>query len=177
MSLEQLAYLPEGTRVTFELRGALPILREEYHSPQAGTIVLKGFFNQTAHLELLDGSRYCTRSARRDNRYLSEIYFPVLHLPDKTEAFGLRTPIKAGSATQRVRFTTLLGEEVYVFKQVSPGKRGFELWESMEVQKLVERARTAAKLIPDLVVLAPVPAILTLLVPWLDNQTYIYQRR
>ena len=47
MSLERFAYLPEGTRVTFELRGALPILREEYRSLQAGTVVLKGFFNQT----------------------------------------------------------------------------------------------------------------------------------
>ena len=41
MSLE---YLPEDSRVTFELQGGLPVSREQYVSPQAGTIVLKGLF-------------------------------------------------------------------------------------------------------------------------------------
>ena len=68
----------------------------------------------------------------------------------------------------------MLDDRKYVFKQVGRGQRGFELWDGMEMEKLVDRP-PSAKLMPDLIVLAPVPAILVLLFPWLDGQALTYR--
>jgi hypothetical protein len=170
MSIERLEYLASGTLVTFELEGKLPILREEYRSAQAGTVVLKGFFNPRAHIELLNGARYRTLRVRKDPRYPTEIVYPVVHLPDRTEILSLRTPLKYEGTAPRMRYTTRVGDDGYVFQQINPARRGFELWDGVQMQKLVERG-PPTKLMPDLTILAPVPTLLVLLFPWLDNQT------
>ena len=172
-----LTYLPENTHVTFELQGTLPILRERYVSPQAGTVVLKGLFNQTAHIETPDGTLYRMRSPKKDSQYLNHIFYSIIRLSDKTEILRLRTPmnLQKGSVP-RLRYTTLLDEQQYVFKQVSPGLRGFELWDGMEMQKLISR-KPGNSLIADLTVQAPVPTLLILLFPWLDNQTIMYKQK
>jgi hypothetical protein len=172
MSLE---YLPEGSRVTFELQGGLPVFREQYASPQAGTVVLKGLFNQSAHLELLDGTQYRTLSARRDKEQLNMIAYPLIRLPEKVEVCRLLAPIQLDKGRPQLRFTTTLDDQYYIFKQVSIGQRGFELWDSMEMQRLVQREPDRA-LIAALRILAPVPALLTLLFPWLDSQSIPFKR-
>jgi hypothetical protein len=168
-------YLPENTRVSLELQGSLPLFRERYVSPQAGTVVLKGIFNQTAHLELLDGSRYRLLSPRQDREYPNQMAYPLVRLPEKAEVCRLRTPIKLEEGhVPRLRYTTMLDGENYVFTQITAGQRGFELWDGMEMQQLVRRERGRG-LLPDLTVLTPVPALLVLLFPWLDNQTLMRQ--
>jgi hypothetical protein len=176
MSVERIEYIAAGTRVTFELQGSLPIFRETYRSPQAGTVVLKGLFNQSAHIELLDGTRYRTLAPRKDMLYPNDLTYPVVHLPDKSEMFNLRTPLRfPKGAVPKLRFSASLDDRQYVFKQISPGQRGFELWDGMEMNKLADRG-SSAKLIADLTLLVPVPAILILLVPWLDSQTIMYRQ-
>lgn len=171
-----LVYLEQDMRVTFSLEGTLPILRERYVSPQAGTVVLKGFFNQSAHMETPNGTRYRTLSPRKDRHYLGQMAYPIVRLPDKAEVCRLRTPIKLQEGlVPRLRFTTTLDDQQYVFRQIAPGRRGFELWDGMEVQRLVKR-EPGGSLVADLTILVPVPAMLVLLFPWLDNQTIMYTR-
>jgi len=178
MSTERIKYIPKETLITFELQGALPIFRETYHSPQVGTVILKGLLNQSAHIELEDGTRYRTLAPRKDKLYPTDLTYPVVHLPDKSAVFYMRTPLNLPKGTMpRLRFTTSLDEQQYVFKQISPGQRGFELWDGMEMNKLVEREASVAKFIPNLTVLVPVPALLILLFPWLDSQTVLYRQR
>jgi hypothetical protein len=45
----------------------------------------------------------------------------------------------------------------------------------MEMNKLADRG-SSAKLVADLTLLVPVPAILIMLVPWLDSQTIMYRQ-
>jgi len=176
MSLEQLRYVPEHTRISFELQTSVPIFREKYSSPDLGTVLLKGLLNQRAHLELLDGRRYRTRAPRKIDAYPSDLVYPVVHLPDKTETFLLHSPLHfQKGALPRMRFWTQLDDRDYVFRQIGAGQRGFELWDGMEMNKLVNR-ETPTKLMPDLTVLSPVPAILLLLFPWLDSQTIMYRQ-
>jgi hypothetical protein len=172
-----LAYLEEDTRVIFELQGTLPIFRERYVSSQAGTVVLKGFFSQTAHMETLDGTRYRTLQPKRDRALPNQIVYPIVYLPHKDRAFRLLSPLKdTGSGPiPRLRFTTTLDDGQYVFRQARAGRREFELWDGMEMQKLVRREPGRA-LIADSTVLIPVPAVLVLLLPWLDNQTALHRR-
>lgn len=172
MSLE---YLAEDARVTFELQGTLPILRERYVSPQAGTVVLKGFFNPSAHMETLEGKRYRTLSAKRDKAFPNQIVYPVVD-PDRTEVFRLLTPLEvAKGSTPRLRYTTTLDDQQYVYRQISPGRRGFELWDAMEMQRLVRR-ESGSGLVLDATILTSVPAVLVLLFPWLDSQTIVHRR-
>lgn len=177
MSVEGCEVLPQGLRVTFELQGSLPILREEYASPQVGRVILKGLFNQSAHIELLDGARYRTLSARRTKEFPNDLVYPVVHLPDRAEAMVLHTALRLPKGSvPKMRFTTTLDGEQYVYRQISAGRRGFELWDGMEMQKLVDRVRES-KLMPDLNILLPVPALLVALFPWLDSQTIMYAPR
>jgi hypothetical protein len=176
MSVERLEYLPQDTRVTFELQGSLPILREEYVSPQAGRVVLKGIFNQSAHIQLLDGSRYRTLSPRKIAKHPTDLVYPVVRLPDRVEVLQLRTPLRLEQGqVPRLRYITALADQGYVFRQISPGRRGFELWDSMEMEKLVNR-ESRTKLMPDLVLLSSVPVLLVMLFPWLDSQTIMYRQ-
>lgn len=176
MAVERSEYLAAGTIVRFELQGTLPIFKETYVSPQVGKVVLKGLFNQSAYMELLDGNSYRTLSPRRDKRNPIEIVYPLVHLPDKTEMFGLRMPIKlAKGAVPRLRYATRLDENDYVFKQITAGQRGFELWDGFEMNKLVGRS-SRTKLVADLEILAPIPTILALLFPWIDSQTIMYRQ-
>jgi hypothetical protein len=170
-------YVKEDTRVSFELQGSLPIFRERYVSPQVGTVVLKGLFNQTAHIETREGTRYRTLQPKKDKEHPTEIAYPVIHVPPRDEAFRLFSPLKFtdGGSTPRLRFTTTLDNQHYIFKQIRPGQRGFELWDSMEMNKLIQREQGRV-LIADATVLVSVPAVLVLLFPWLDNQTMVYQR-
>jgi len=172
MSLE---YLPEDARVTFALQGGLPIFREQYVSPQAGTIVLKGLVNTSAHLELRDGTRYRTLSARRDRERYNMIAYPLVRLPEKVEVCRLLTPIELDKGHSQFRFTTTCDNRHYIFKQASAGQRRVELWDSMEIQRLVQREPDRA-LIAGLRILAPIPALLALLFPWLDSQSIPFRR-
>ncbi len=175
MSTEQIEYLPENERITFELQGQLPILCEEYVSPQAGKVVLKGLFNQSAHIELLDGTRYRTLGAKKRDKLSNELDYPVVRLPDKVEVTRLRTPLRLQKGVvPQLRYSVALDGQQYVFKQISPGRRGFELWDGMEMERLVERGKPA--LISDAVLLAPVPALLVMLFPWVDSQTIMYKQ-
>lgn len=168
--------IAEGTLVTFNLEGALPIWQERYVSPQAGTVVLRGFFNQRAFLEPIGGARYRTLSPRKDKEQFDKLAYPVLRLPDRSEAFRLLSPLHLDKGkTPQMRFTTLLDDHYYVFKQVSAGQRGYELWDSMEMERLV-RIEPGGSLVPNLRVIAPVPAVLVLLFPWMANQTVLYKR-
>jgi hypothetical protein len=167
--------LPEDTLVTFELQGALPIFRERYASPQAGTVLLKGLFNQSAHLEMKDGTRYRTLSPRRDEERLTEMAYPLVRLPERAEVCRLLTPIKLEQGrVPQLRFTTILDNQYYILKQIRAGQRGFELWDSLEMHRLIER-EPGGSLIAPLRVLAPVPTLLVLLFPWLDSQTVMYR--
>jgi hypothetical protein len=176
MSVERLRYVSEDTRVSFELQTSLPIFREKYHSAELGTCLLVGLFNQKARLELLDGRRYRTLGPRKIDNYPNDLVYPVVHMPDKSEAFLLHSPLhfQKGSVP-RLRFSTQLDGHDYVFRQISAGQRGFELWDGMEMNKLVRR-EAPTKLMPDLSVLYPVPAVLLLLFPWLDSQTIMYRQ-
>jgi hypothetical protein len=177
MSVESVRYIAEGTCVTFELCGTLPIFRETYHSPQAGTVVLKGLFNQSAHIELEGGARFRTLSPRKAPAYPTELSYPVVCMPDKRAICTLRTPLKLDKGSvPKLRFVTSLDDQPYVFRQITAGQRGFELWDGLEVNKLVERDTSPAKLIRDSNVLIPVPALLIMLLPWLDNQTIMYRQ-
>jgi hypothetical protein len=173
MPLHELA---EGTLVTFNLEGALPILQERYVSPQAGTIVLRGLFNQRALLEPPGGDRYRTLAPRRDKEQLNMLAYPVVRLPGKTEVFRILSPLhlEKGQVPQ-MRFTTFLDNQYYIFRQVSAGQRGYELWDSMEVERLVQ-VEPGGSLVPNLRVNAPVPALLVLLFPWLLSQTILYRQ-
>ena len=173
MSFHELA---EGTLVTFNLEGALPLFQERYVSPQAGTVVLRGFFNQRAFLEPLGESRYRTLSPRKDEEQLDKLAYPVVRLPEKVEVFRLRTPLhfEKGQLPQ-MRFMALLDNQYYIFKQVSAGQRGFELWDSMEMERLAQ-VEPGGSLVPNLRLNAPVPALLVLLLPWLANQTILYKQ-
>lgn len=162
-------YLPENSRVTFELRGRFPILREQYVSPQAGTVVLKGFFNPSAHLLLLDGTRYRTLAARRDDQSRNQIAYPVVALPDRTEVCRLRTPLRdSAGGTSTFRYTITLDGASYVLRLAGADRRQVELWNSLETQKLAQR-QASSSLIPDVVLSAPVPTLLVLLFPWFQN--------
>lgn len=170
MSFHELA---EGTLVTFELEGALPLFQERYVSPQVGTVVLRGFFNQRAFLEPLGDARYRTLSPRKDKEQLNKLAYPVVRLPEKVEVFRLLTPLHLDKGKlPQLRFTTLLDDQYYIFKQVSAGARGYELWDSMEVERLVQ-VEPGGSLVPNLRVNAPVPALLVLLFPWLANQAVL----
>jgi len=162
-------HLPQDTRVTFKLQNRLPIFREHYTSAQAGTVILKGFFHQTAHIELLDGSRFRLANPRRDDEYPDHLAYPLIRLPERTEVCRLRTPLRLEGSTPRLRYTTVLENTRYVFRQISAGKRGFELWDSIEMTRLVERI-PGSVLLSELIIHAPVPAVLVLLFPWLDSQ-------
>jgi hypothetical protein len=160
-------YLAEGTLVTFELAGSLPIFREQYVSPQAGRVVLKGFFNPSAHLEMKDGTRYRTLSPRRDVEHSSEMAYPLVRLPERAEVCHLLTPIRIESGgVPRLRFTTVLDNQSYVLRQITAGQRGFELWDGTEMNRL-SKHEPRGSLIAPLRLLAPVPALLVLLFPWL----------
>jgi len=167
--LSAIQYLPENTHVTFELFGRFPLFREQYRSPQAGTVLLKGFLNPAAHLELLDGTRYRTLAAQRDEQDRNQLAYPLVSLPDKAEVCRLRTPIKrpAGGAA-RWHYTTTLDSVTYVIRQAGADRREIELWNNLETQKLVRR-QTSGSLIPDLELLTPVPVLLVLLFPWFQN--------
>jgi len=168
--MSPLHYLPKNTRVRFELLGALPIFRERYVSPQAGTVVLQGFFNQTAHLELQDGTRYRTLSPKRDEKHLDQLAYRVIRWADRTDVCRLLTPIRLGKGTTpRLRYTTILDNQRYVFRPVGIAQQRFELWNGLETQKLVQR-ESSRTLVADLTVLCPVPTLLVLLFPWLDHQ-------
>lgn len=176
MSVERLTYVPENTRIHFELRTSVPIFREEYHAPELGTCLLVGLFNQKARLELLDGRRYRTRGPRKIDDYPNDLVYPVVHMPDKSRAFRLHSPLHLQKGSlPRMRFSTQLDGHDYVFRQISAGQRGFQLWDGMEMNKLVDRG-PPTKLMPDLTVLFPVPAVLLLLFPWLDSQTIMYRQ-
>ncbi len=176
MSLERLRYVPENTRVRFELQTSVPIFREQYHSPELGTVLLVGLFNQKARLELLDGRRYRTLGPRKIDNYPNDLVYPVVHMPDKSKAFLLHSPLRFQKGSlPRMRFSTQLDGHDYVFRQISAGQRGFEMWDGMEMNKLVNR-EAPTKLMPDLTVLVPVPAVLLLLFPWLDSQTIMYRQ-
>jgi hypothetical protein len=171
-----LEYLPEDTLVTFNLEGALPIFREQYVSPQAGKVVLRGLFNQSAHLELKDGTRYRTLAPQRDRERFNEMAYPLVRLSDRVEVCRLLTPIKLEQGRiPQLRFTTSLDGQYYVMRQITAGQRGFELWDSMEMNRLVER-EPGGSLVAPLRVLVPVPTLLVLLFPWLDGQTVMHSR-
>jgi hypothetical protein len=168
-------YLPEDTLVTFELLGSLPIFREQYVSPQAGKVVLKGLFNQSAHMETQDGTRYRTLSPRRDKERLTEMAYPLVRLPGRVEVCRLLTPIKLEQGrTPQLRFTTTLDGQSYIWRQIAAGQRGFELWDSMEMNRLVKR-EPGGSLIAPLRLLHEVPTLLVLLFPWLDSQMVIFK--
>ena len=177
MSVESIVYIPPETRVTFELQGALPIFKEEYHSPQAGTVVLRGLFNQRAHITLEDGTQYRTLAPKKTPDYPTDLSYPLVRWPDKTPVLNLRTPLKTAKDTSpSLRFTTALDGQTYIYRQASPGRRGFELWDSMGIEKLVVRETAPAKLVPDLTVLVSVPALLVMLFPWVDSQTAVFRQ-
>jgi hypothetical protein len=167
--MSSIPYLPENTRVRFTLGSALPIFSERYESAQAGSVVLKGFFNQSAHMQLLDGTRYRTLAPRRDDSRLDCLAYPIVTVPDKIELCRLHIPIHRENASARVRYTTVLDEQQFVFKQIGATRSRFELWNGTEMQKLVQR-EPSATLLADLTVLIPVPTILVLLFPWLESQ-------
>jgi hypothetical protein len=97
-------------------------------------------------------------------------------MPDKSEAFRLHSPLHFQKGTlPRMRFSTQLDGHDYVYRQISAGQRGFELWDGMEMNKLVKR-EAPTQLMPDLTVLYPVPDVLLLLFPWLDSQTIMYRQ-
>ena len=170
-------YLQEGTRVTFELANTVPILREEYVSPGVGTVTVKGIFNQSAHIETTDGTRFRTLQPRKDKDRPDQLTYPVVYLPSKDPAFRLLSPLEyAGSGRiPRLRFTTALDDQSYLFKPISADQRAFDLWDGMETVRLVTRER-GGSFILDATVLAPVPSVLVLLFPWLDSQI-VPQRR
>ena len=168
--------IAEGTLVQFNLEGALPIFQERYVSPQAGTVVLRGLFNQRAFLEPIGGERYRTLGPRKDKERLDKLAYPVVHLPDRTEVFRVLTPLHLDKEqTPQMRFTALLDDQYYVIKQVKAGDRGYEIWESMEMERIVQ-VEPGGSLVPNLRVLYPVPALLVLLFPWLANQTILYKQ-
>jgi hypothetical protein len=163
-------YLSENTKVHLKLEGTLPIFRERYVSPQAGTVELRGFWNPTAHLELLDGTRYRTLSPKRDEADFDQMAYPIVHSLDKSSVCRVRTPIVHRPGTDpRLRYKVTLYDQQYVYRQLRPGQRGFELWDALEVNRLVRR-ESARTLVPELFVLSPVPTLLVLLFPWLDHQ-------
>jgi hypothetical protein len=173
MSIYELA---EGTLVTFNLEGALPILQERYVSPQAGTVVLRGLFNQRAFLEPIGGERYRTLAPRKDQEQPDKLAYPLVRLPGKVPVCRLLSPLHLDKGRlPAMRYTTLLENQYYVFKQVSAGQRGYELWDSMEMERLVQ-IEAGGTLVPNLRVKAPVPALLVLLFPWLANQTVLYRQ-
>ena len=103
------------------------------------------------------------------------IAYPLVRLPGKVEVCRLLTPIQLDKGHPQLRFTTTLDDQHYIFRQVSLGQRGFELWDSMEMQRLVQREPGRA-LIADLRILAPIPVLLALLFPWLDSQSIPLKR-
>ncbi|MBN1933143.1 MAG: hypothetical protein JW934_00685 [Anaerolineae bacterium] len=166
-------YLEPDTLVTFDLEGSLPIFKEAYASPQAGKTVLKGLFASQAHFETLDGAHYRLLSARRDTERLNEIAYPLAHLPEKTEVLRLLTPGIAYSERNQqrppLRFTCRFGENTYIFKRTPRLGRAFEIWDGMEISRIIQR-EPKSKLILDALVLERIPALFALLLPWLDNQ-------
>ena len=91
--MAQSVYLEPETTVSFHLANAVPILKEEYNASGAGKVVLKGFFNPRARIEMLDGTHYRVLSARKDERYLNQVAYPVVRWPDKLELCRLLTPV------------------------------------------------------------------------------------
>jgi hypothetical protein len=169
----QLAYLEPEMTVSFFLENAVPILKEAYDVPGAGKRLLRGFFNPKAHIDLLDGTRYRILSPRQDKRYLNQIAYPLVHWPDKLEVCRLLTPVisrrNKSTLPELLRFTTALDGEGYIFKRSKRLGRAFEIWDGMEMDRIVQR-ELVRKLVLDATVMASVPALLVLLLPWLDNQ-------
>ncbi|MBN1640945.1 MAG: hypothetical protein JXA09_06895 [Anaerolineae bacterium] len=177
MSTEQRQIVPENTRVAFKLQNRFPVFREEYVAEGVGTVTLTGLFNQRAHIEVAGGARYRTLGARKRSAFPTELIYPLVDVPGKEEVCALHTPLRFESGGMpQLRFWTTLDDEQYVFRQITAGRRGFELWDAMEMNKLVNR-EVSAKLMPDLSVLYPVPALLILLFPWLDSQTIMHHPR
>jgi hypothetical protein len=105
---------------------------------------------------------------------VNQLAYPVVRLPGRLEVCRLRTPLDLDKGRiPQLRFTVLLEDQYYVFRQITAGQRGFELWDSMEMQRLVQR-EPGGSLVSNLRVLAPVPTLLLLLFPWLDSQTIPY---
>ena len=127
MSIEQAQFVPENTRVTFELQNQLPIFREDYRADGVGTVTLRGLFNQRAQITLLDGTRYRTLGARKIADFPTDLVYPLVQVaPHKEEVCLLHTPLHLppGSVPQ-LRFWTTLDGEQYVFRQITAGRRGF----------------------------------------------------
>ncbi len=165
--------LTGGTTVQFSLENSFPLLTERYAASDAGVVEIKGLFNQKAHLETLHGQKYRMRSPRRDPRYLNQLVYPIVQLPGQVEVFCLRTPMITRSEQRSMpllRFVTLLDDESFVFKRTGQNRREFEVWDGMEIQRLVQRGATP-KLVADAMVLQDVPDVLVLLLPWLDSQS------
>jgi hypothetical protein len=173
VAMDQLEYLEPGTRVAFRLENAVPILKETYDAPGVGKMTLKGFFNPKAHIETQDGTRYRVLSPRNDPKYLNQIAYPVVHWPDKLEVCRLLTSIisrqEKKQSSKPLRFTTSLNDEAYVLKRSTRLGRAFEIWDGMEMQRVIQR-ELQQKLILDATVMVAVPALFVLLLPWLDNQ-------
>lgn len=167
-------YLEPEITVTFELEGAIPIFKETYVSAQAGKTVLKGLFSPRAHLETLDGVQYRMLSPRRDDARPNEVAYPLARLPEKTEILRLLTPSIVFSDRNRqhppLRFTCRFDSDVYILRRTPSLGRAFEIWDGMEMHRIVRREHKS-KLILDAVVMDRVPVLLVLLLPWLDNQT------
>lgn len=171
-------YLEPDTVVTFKLENALPIFSERYISPEAGTVVLKGLLNQKAHIETLDGEKFRMLAAKKDKRYPNKILYPIVHLPDKEQVFHIASPLHIASAPggrSQLRYTVVLDDERYVFRRMARKRREFELWDGPELNRIVKR-EASAKLVADLTVLLPVPDLLILLFPWMDNQNMVHSQ-
>jgi|GEM_PF-5952311 len=166
-----LIYLEPDTKITFELQGTLPIFKEIYIS-SAGKTVLKGLFAPKAYLETADGTRYRVLGARRDAERLNEIAYPLVRLPDKSEILRLRTPGIAFDARNQtrppLRFTCRMGQDTYIFKRTPRLGRAFEIWDGMEMYRVVQR-ESQPRLVLDALVMERIPSVFVLLLPWLDS--------
>ena len=178
MSVERDQLVPENTRVVFELQNQFPVLKEVYGAEGVGTVTLRGLFNQRAHITLLSGACYRTLGARKIDEFPTDLIYPLVQVePHKEEVCLLHTPLHLPpGSVPYLRFWTTLDGEQYVYRQITAGRRGFELWDGMEMNKLINR-QASAKLMPDLSVLHPVPALLVMLFPWLDSQTIMHRQR
>lgn len=166
-----LNYLEPDTTISFELQGTLPIFKETYVSP-AGKTVLKGLFVPKAYLETTDGITYRVLGARRDRERLNEIAYPLVRLPDKVEVLRLRTPTIAFEARNQarppLRFTCRTEQDTYILKRTPRLGRAFEIWDGMEMHRVVQREPKPG-LVLDALVMERIPALLVLLLPWLDS--------
>ena len=166
--VEPMQMVHAGEHVEFRILNRFPLFREVYGANGLGTIEVTGTIRQQAKISVEDGSVYrlraTSRLAGRDGSHFSY----AIRNQDGSANYRLITPLRSANdagAAQPETYRIVLEETEYAFRQKTPGRRGFSIVDGSEQNTLVSTDGSNG-----IAVHYTVPALLVLLLPWVDNQ-------